>query len=408
MWSILEGRVVYKFDILLYNNHIKYSTTRGTLLADCSSRQGKGGRRRGALWIALWLLAGLAAGCNWMEVDRLGPAALPTPPAGIIFVTATPRPELALSEGQRFSPRPTDSPPLPPPAVPAPTPPPYFAGANELGRVMVLEYHRIAYPEMRYQRSPDNFRADLQRLYERGYYPVNFIDLASGLPDVPAGKKPVVLTFDDSDISQFRVLPGNIIDVDSAVGALLNFHNGRPADWPPRATFFVLGDDTNNHYKIFGQPELAEAKVQFLVGLGMEIGSHTVNHLDLSTAQAERIYWELAVSQHVIEAMAPGYKVRSMSVPYGGFPFTLEFLKAGQWGEYSYTYAANAAAWGGPGLSPFDSNFEPYNISRLEVTDTSLDHWLAYFDQNPHEYYVADGDANRVTFPELQVSTAGE
>src|SRR6185503_5723360 len=108
---------------------------------------------------------------------------------------------------------------------------------------------------------------------------------------------------------------------------------------------------------------------------------------------------ELAVSQHVIEEMAPGYKVQSLSVPFGGFPFTLDFLKAGQWGNLSYSYAGNAAAWGGPNVSPFDSAFEPYHVSRLEVTATSLDHWLTYFEQNPQEYYVSDGDPNRVTFP---------
>ena len=41
--------------------------------------------------------------------------------------------------------------------------------ANELGRVMILEYHKIDLPEERWTRTPDNFRRDLQRLWERGY-----------------------------------------------------------------------------------------------------------------------------------------------------------------------------------------------------------------------------------------------
>jgi peptidoglycan/xylan/chitin deacetylase (PgdA/CDA1 family) len=334
----------------------------------------------------LGLVGLLVVGCNVF----LSPPATPMPP-GIIFVTATPRP--ALNEGQRFL---TTPPPAP---SSAPTPINYFAGANEMGQVLVLEYHRIGYPETRYQRTPDNLRADLQRLYDSGYYPVNFIDLINRLPNVPPGKKPVVLTFDDSDISQFNVLADRTIDADSAIGIILNFHSQHPQDWPTRATFFVLGDDTGDYYRVFGQPEWAKAKVQLLVDLEMEIGSHTVNHTDLSWATAERIYWELAVSQHVIEEMAPGYKVQTMSVPFGGFPYTLDFLKAGQWGEYSYTYAGNAAAWGGAGVSPHDPTFEPYHVSRLEITETSLDHWLTYFEQNPHEYYVSDGDPNRVTVP---------
>jgi peptidoglycan/xylan/chitin deacetylase (PgdA/CDA1 family) len=132
----------------------------------------------------------------------------------------------------------------------------------------------------------------------------------------------------------------------------------------------------------------------------MEVGSHTVNHVDLSAMSAERIAWELAVSQYVIQSLAPGYQVESLAVPYGGFPYTTDFLKAGQWRDYNYTYAANAAAWGGPGVSPFDPVFDPYHISRLEVTTESIDRWLTYFEQNPQAYYISDGDPNRVTTPE--------
>lgn len=315
---------------------------------------------------------------------------------GIVFVTVTPQPQFTLNEGQRSRAWPT----------PEPAPGPYFAGANELGKVIVLEYHRIGYPEQRYQRSPENFRADLQRLYQGGYYPVNFIDLVKGLPDVPPGKKPVVLTFDDSDISQFRVLPDNTVDADSAMGIILNFHDQHPADWPTRATFFVLGDDTANYISVFGQPQWAEAKIQFMVDLGMEVGSHTVNHVDLSVATAERIEWELAVSKHIIEQMAPGYTVQTLSVPYGGYPYTVEFLKQGEWGDFNYRYAGNASAWGGPSVSPFDPAFDAYRVARLEVTGTSISHWLAFFEQNPHDYYISDGDPGQLTFPQTEVATS--
>ena len=312
------------------------------------------------------------------------------PQSRIVFVTVTPQPQLM----------PQQSGPSEAVATPEPAESPYFAGANEMGKIMVLEYHRIGYPEQRFQRTPHNFRADLQRLYEGGYYPVNFIEMLHGLPHVPPGKKPVVVTFDDSDISQFRIIGENTLDVDSAMGILLNFHSKHPQDWPPRATFFVLGDDTGNHISIFGQSKWAKAKIQFLVDVGMEVGSHTVNHVDLSVASAERIAWELAVSKHVIEQLAPGYKVQTMSVPYGGFPYTTDFLKAGAWGEFDYSYVGNVAAWGGPGVSPFDPSFDSHRVSRLEITETSLDHWLAYFEQHPAEYYTSDGDPTRMTFPQ--------
>lgn len=349
----------------------------------------------------LWLFAVLGLtllGCSLMTPYGTVPLfpTTETPDPNIVFVTVTPpaRPLLNESMRSRASAQPEGS--EQPDAAPA-----YFAEANELGKVLVLEYHRLGYPDQRYQRSPANFRSDLQRLYDNGYYPVNFVDLVHGLPNVPAGKKPVVLTFDDSDISHFRVLEDHTIDADTVVGILLNFHNQHP-DWPTRATFFILGNDNANYISIFGQPEWAKSKVQFLINQGMEVGSHTVNHVSLGSMTAERIEWELAVSQFVIEDLAPGYEVQSLSVPYGEFPYTLDFLKAGQWGNFGYTYSGNAAAWGGPSVSPFDDTFDPYRVSRMEVTSDSIDHWLTYFAEHPEEYYISNGDPNRITAPHLE------
>jgi hypothetical protein len=48
---------------------------------------------------------------------------------------------------------------------------------NELGEIMVLEYHRIGDNEGEWVRSRDNFRRDLQTLYEKGYRPVLMRDV---------------------------------------------------------------------------------------------------------------------------------------------------------------------------------------------------------------------------------------
>src|SRR5216117_3451310 len=39
--------------------------------------------------------------------------------------------------------------------------------ANELGRLMILEYHKVDYPEERWTRTPENFRRDLEALQPR-------------------------------------------------------------------------------------------------------------------------------------------------------------------------------------------------------------------------------------------------
>src|SRR5438034_10949596 len=76
--------------------------------------------------------------------------------------------------------------------------------ANELGRLMILEYHKVDYPEERWTRTPENFRRDLDTLYTRGYRLQSLTGLIEGKITVPAGTTPIVLTLDDSSPGQFR------------------------------------------------------------------------------------------------------------------------------------------------------------------------------------------------------------
>ncbi len=134
---------------------------------------------------------------------------------------------------------------------------------NELGRIMILEYHKIDYPEERWTRTPENFRRDLETLYARGYRLVSLGDLLDGRLAVPAGTTPVVLTFDDSSPGQFRYLEQNgtlEIDPKSAVGILEAFLRERP-DFGRGATFFVL-PAANPPNRLFNQPAPAGKKLQ--------------------------------------------------------------------------------------------------------------------------------------------------
>src|SRR5215212_6334041 len=80
-------------------------------------------------------------------------------------------------------------------------------GPNELGRLLVLEYHRIGNNEGEWVRSEAHFRNDLQMLWDRGYRPVTMRDVANGNINLPEGTSPVVFVFDDSSLGQFYYLP---------------------------------------------------------------------------------------------------------------------------------------------------------------------------------------------------------
>ncbi len=263
---------------------------------------------------------------------------------------------------------------------------------NPDGHLMVLEYHLIGEPEDRWQRTPANFQADLERLLAEGYYPVNLRDLAVGdLSMVPAGKRPVVLTFDDSPISQFRILPNGHVDPHSAVGILLDFHQAHPADWPLRATFFVLQDVDTPKRVLFGQPEWAQRKLQMLVDWGMEVGSHTISHANLAESSTQQVKRQLALSQAWLEEQLQGYEVTSLSIPFGQYPEDESLLASGEYQNQTYAYWAAVRVGGGLAPSPHSGTFNPHHIPRVQATPSELDYWFDYANQ-PGVYYVSTGE----------------
>ncbi|TET50895.1 MAG: hypothetical protein E3J64_07665 [Anaerolineales bacterium] len=278
--------------------------------------------------------------------------------------------------------------PTPPFAIPAYPP-------NTQGDILVLVYHGIYRPEGRWARTPENLRRDLETMLAQGYYPVNLTDMATGnLGHVPRGRRPIVLTFDDSSSGQFRYLEDGSVDPDCAVGVLLAMHETYGDYWPLRATFFVLLWDADEPgTPLFGQPESAAQKVRVLVEWGMEVGSHTIDHSNLALLPPTRVKQELAASQDRIEALIPGYHVRSLATPEGAIVRDTSLLRRGrsESGSY-YHYEAVVLLLGRPALSPFSSDFDPYTIPRVQAIQSELDAWFSLYEQHPERYYISDGN----------------
>ena len=270
--------------------------------------------------------------------------------------------------------------------------------ANEMGQVLVLMYHLIAHDKSEYNRTPEEFRQDLADLKARGYYPVNLSDFATGNVQVPAGKTPVVITFDDSSGGQYRINADGQLDPNCAV-AIMQEMAGQ-GGWASRASFYPLIDVDAPDHVLFGQPELAQNKLQQLVAWGYEVGSHTVTHLNLQKAAVAEIKKQLYVSEHTLEQMiGGGYKVTSLAAPFGGYPAQISLLKSGEYQGKSYSYSTALKATGGASFSPFSQSFYAFKIPRIEVTGTTLKDALAVFDKSPGLRYISDGDPDTVAVP---------
>ena len=54
---------------------------------------------------------------------------------------------------------------------------------------------------------------------------------------------------------------------------------------------------------------------------------------------------------------------------------------------------------GGAAPSPFSRTFDPTKLPRIQAVERDLGYWLGYFDKNPGERYVSDGDASTIAVP---------
>ncbi|HXH82579.1 MAG TPA: polysaccharide deacetylase family protein, partial [Candidatus Tectomicrobia bacterium] len=271
---------------------------------------------------------------------------------------------------------------------------------NELGRVMILEYHRIDTPEERWTRTPENFRRDLETLYARGYRLQALNDLLDGKITVPAGTTPVVLTFDDSSPGQFRYIERNgtvEIDPRSGVGILEAFIAERP-DFGRAATFFVLPGASRPN-RLFDQPEHATRKLRFLVERGYEIGNHTLWHANLGKYPENIVRAQLAEAQVWVQQHVPEYRFRTLALPHGVYPKNVEWALEGAAKGTTYRHDAILMVAGGAAPSPFSRRFDPVRLPRIQAVDRDLGHWLRHFDANPGDRFVSDGDPTTVTIP---------
>jgi peptidoglycan/xylan/chitin deacetylase (PgdA/CDA1 family) len=280
-----------------------------------------------------------------------------------------------------------------------------FVGAvgltpNELGRVMILEYHKIDYPEERWTRTPENFRRDLETLYAKGYRLINLGDLLDRKIKTPAGTTPVVLTFDDSSPGQFRYIDVNgtvQIDPKSAIGILEAFIAEKP-DFGRGGTFYVLPGASKPN-RLFNQPEYEGKKLQYLVSHGYEVGNHTLWHANLGKYPEATVRAQVAEAQVWIQRHVPDYKTRTLALPHGVYPPDVNWVLNGTAKGTTYSHDAVLMVAGGPAPSPFSRAFDPVRLPRVQAVERDLAYWLNYFDKNPHERFVSDGDANSVTVP---------
>lgn len=257
---------------------------------------------------------------NFLQTAQgMGRLALLSEPTATPYPTASPFPTFTptLLPAPTLTPVPEPIPPSEPTTAPG-LPTLVSDGTGRSVQVPILMYHYISVPPANADSirrglsvGPDVFRAHLITLREQGFTSITLTELAYAIQmGNPLPPKPIIITFDDGYRDSYtNAYP--ILKEEGFVG-----------------TFFVFTDpvdERNNDY-------LTWEMVKEMQEGGMEIGSHTLSHLDLPGRSAARIQSELQESRRILEEKL-GIEVRTFAYPYGDFDTGVAHLvkEAGYW-----------------------------------------------------------------------------
>src|SRR6202140_4733860 len=288
---------------------------------------------------------------------------------------------------------------------------------NEMGRIMVLEYHLITDHNGDYARERGQFRKDLELLYSRGYRPVNMSDVLDKKLDLPRGLSPVVFVFDDASPEQFRYIDNNgklDIDPTSGIGIWLDFKKSHP-DWNNKAVFCLLSGASAGH-NFFGDRGIQGQKsnwrfrkVKWLADNGFELCDHTLWHAQLHKYPDAFVQEQIARNALAIDSAVPGYKIRSMALPQGLWPKNRALASKGSWTNpktgktVSYDWPVVFEVAGGPMRSPYDPAFNPGVTPRIQVIGNAIEAMINKLEQSGN-MYISDGNPAVIARPSASLT----
>jgi len=205
-------------------------------------------------------------------------------------------------------------------------------------KIPIIMYHHIRQPQPSdtpilrdLSCAPETFVQHLEAFQKAGYQIITFEDIARG--DIPA--KPLIITIDDGYKDAYLAY---------------QFLQQRRL----KAVFFVTT-------KYLGSPKhLSTAQLQEMSRNGMEIGSHSISHPDLTSLSPERRQKEIKESKQFLENLL-GKKIISFCYPAGRENADVRRLVQ----DSGYLYARTTQ----PGLG--NINTEPYALRTIRVHDTT-------------------------------------
>ncbi len=234
---------------------------------------------------------------------------------------------------------------------------------------VVLMYHRVCRGEPRrpseFVVSAETFRRQMSWLARHGYYTprISAVLRDGGRAPCVCGR-PVVITFDDG----YRDV------LESAVPVLRAF--GFTA-----AVFPVL--DLARRYNHWDEgpelsgPLLTADELRAVEGAGLELGSHTLTHPELTRAPDDVLRFELARSREVLEGVA-ARPIPVLAYPYGEVDERVK--AAARAAGYVAAFAVNSG--------PLDWRGDAFEIRRQRVGNGASDAYMRFILSGAEKLYA--------------------
>ncbi len=253
---------------------------------------------------------------------------------------------------------------------------------NTMGCVFITQYHHIRAGRGDMFRTVKQFKADLQKFYDMGFRPVLASEYLANKMVLPPGASPIVMTFDDSNPTQFKLMPDGAVDPNCAVGIWQAFAKDHP-DFPVHGTFFFLPDHP------WGPHREAAKKVKMIQAMGSEIANHTIHHPFLNKLSDAKVEWELGTATERLEALGQPAP-HSFALPYGVWPKHKSIFAGFNWKGKRITFTGVFMAGGGPALSPNNPRFKPLHVPRMLAIsgEDGTDFYLGRIKAGKYKLYV--------------------
>lgn len=263
----------------------------------------------------------LVASCTGTVVAEAPPTRTKTPLPPPVTVTAQPT----------FTPTET--------SIPSPTPIPTEAwitqGPGDV-TVPILLYHRIDTSPInsRYYVPPEKFEAQMKLLHDWGYTSITtemLIEAITKGTELPP--RPFLLTIDDGNLDNYT----NAFPIMQKYGFT--------------GTLYLVGN------YVGAENYMSVEQVLEMHNAGWEVGSHSLNHLDLTKVSADTARAEVIRSKKVLEEML-GIPVLTFAYPFGAYnAAAMDYVKT----------AGYSGAMGASGYTPSQGLWNLYYLQRVEI-----------------------------------------